>query len=92
MPGRLRNDQQIYDIPELIPKTKHSGSHNKGRFNALVRQNGYRCQKCNTVPVYLTVDHIRTRIPYTNPNIFYNLQLLCLYCHRNKDQPNWCAK
>jgi HNH endonuclease len=78
--------QELYDIPELIPKTKHSGSHNKGRFNTLVRQNGYRRMSCKTVPHYLTVDHIRRKMPYTNPNIYYNLQLLCLTCHRTKDE------
>jgi predicted restriction endonuclease len=55
-----------------------------GRFNRVVREQGYRCAICNTINPHLTIDHRLPKIRGGTSDID-NLQLLCLEHHRCKD-------
>jgi 5-methylcytosine-specific restriction endonuclease McrA len=63
-------------------------ANNKLRFKRLVRQCGYKCSKCQKIPLMnnmLTVDHIIPRHHGVDRNNPDNLQLLCYRCHRMKN-------
>lgn len=55
-----------------------------GAFNRVVRQNGYRCTSCNVVNPHLSVDHVTPKCKGGTHDVD-NLQLLCLFHHRKKD-------
>ena len=64
--------------------TAYPSMRSHGRFNRIVREQGYRCFNCGVVNPFLTIDHI---VPTTKGGTsdLDNLQLLCLIHHRNKD-------
>lgn len=54
------------------------------KFDRVVRTYGYRCASCGTINPHLGVDHIKPRSRGGKSDID-NLQLLCLFDHRKKD-------
>jgi 5-methylcytosine-specific restriction endonuclease McrA len=66
-------------------------ANNRLRFKRLVRVCGYKCMKCQNIPLMnnmLTVDHIVPRHHGVDRNNSSNLQLLCYRCHRIKNFRN----
>lgn len=74
---RYLNRQQA-----LPGKNHHQALH---YFNRVVRFYGFRCSNCLHVKNYMTVDHIKRKAD-GGTNDISNLQLLCLRCHREKDE------
>src|SRR2546426_985325 len=75
---------EVFPPSNIRPKSRNT---NAQLYEMLVRRFGYRCMNpgCTTVPRYLTVDHILGKWPGKYKNRISNLQLLCLPCHREKD-------
>ena len=67
---------------EALPGKNHH--HSIRFFNRIVRLHGLRCAACGSVSHYLTKDHIKKKCD-GGSNDIQNLQLLCLECHRKKD-------
>lgn len=75
-----------YSRQASMPGKHHGKQANQRLFTDVVRLQGYRCAKCLCVTKYHTVDHIIPRCKGGTDEIS-NLQILCLDCHRIKD--NW---
>lgn len=56
----------------------------RAKIPALKRRDGPGCKECKRSDVPLTVDHI-VRIADGGQNCIQNMQLLCLDCHKRKD-------
>ena len=75
----------LYSSRQSTMPCKHHGKQpNQRLFTNVVRLRGYRCANCLRVTNYHTVDHIKKRTDGGTDDIS-NLQLLCLSCHRQKD-------
>lgn len=57
----------------------------EGKYNTLIRLHGFRCMKCKRLTHFLTLDHIIPKAEGGTSDIS-NLQLLCLRCHKLKDE------
>jgi 5-methylcytosine-specific restriction protein A len=68
-------------IDALPGKNRHHRLH---FFNRVIRFYGFRCVNCLRVKNYMTVDHIKRKAD-GGTNDISNLRLLCLACHRLKD-------
>ena len=58
---------------------------NARKLRRVVIRDGFRCKKCRVIPIYPTTDHILPKI-FGGTSKDDNLQMLCLMCHREKDE------